>query len=66
MIEDSDLLFSTKNFKVGGWSVEIHDDGNVYIGEDDPVNLSADDLQYIVNQAKMFRDRRFNYKARKK
>ena len=66
MIEDSGLEFSIKNFRVGGWSIEIRDDGNVYIGEDAPVCLSVDDLQYLASQAKLFRDRRYNYEKGQK
>jgi len=66
MIEDSDLEFSTKSFEYKEYKITIWDDGTLSFDDDGRICIHTDDLQYIVNQAKIFRDRRFNYKARKK
>lgn len=66
MIEDSDLEFSTKSFEYKEYKITIWDDGTLSFDDDGRICIHADDLQYLASQAKIFRDRRFNYKARKK
>lgn len=62
MIEDSDLLFSTKSFEYKGYKITIWDDGTLTFDDDGRICIHADDLQYLASQAKLFRDRRYNYK----
>ena len=62
MIEDSDLLFSTKSFEYKEYKITIWDDGTLSFDDEGRICIHADDLQYLASQAKLFRDRRYNYK----
>ena len=65
---DLDPKFSTGYAVLNGAEVEIGEDGKVIIEIDchrDYIAVTIEELEEVVRQAKMFRDRRTAYKGRK-
>ena len=70
LITEHDIEFSSMYFEIEGYAGEIDEDAIVDIevpcacGTTATLCMSAECLSEIVNEAKLFRDRRITFKAR--
>lgn len=61
-LDDSELEFSVLHRSINDvcWSIEIYDDGKIYINSEDYpccVAITVDELEQLVNLAKQFKYR---------